>query len=373
MIARRFWEGLLRFGSGWRGLDWWLFLLPLLLVGVGVAMIASLTYGTPRVSLAINQGVYAGIGFGLMLLVSRFDYRNWRALTLSLYGLVLGLLVAVDQFGVTVFGAKRWLDIFGIFNLQPSELAKLALIFVLGRFFADRDELLWRDYLVACALIGLPIGLVLSQPDLGTAVILGLVAASLFIAGGVPRKVLAAFVGVGLAALPLAWQFLAPYQKSRVLTFLYPAADPYGAGYNVLQALIAVGSGGLIGRGLGQGSQSQQEFLPVAHTDFIFAGIAEATGLLGSLVVIGFLTFLVLRVIRVASLARDQFGYYLAIGMAVLLFFQIAINIAMNIGLAPVTGIPLPFVSHGGTALITNFLMIGILQNILLRHKKIAF
>jgi rod shape determining protein RodA len=336
-------------------------------------MITSLTYGTSRISLAINQSIYAGIGILVMLLVSRFDYRNWRGFAGYFYVLVLILLLAVERFGVEILGARRWLDIGGFFNLQPSELAKLALAIILAKFFADRDELQTRDYLQLGGLVVLPIGLILIQPDLGTAVILSLVAFGLFVVGGVSRKALLGLIGIGLASLPIAWQFLADYQKQRVLTFLNPEADPYGAGYNVLQALIAVGSGGLFGQGLGQGSQSQQEFLPVAHTDFIFASVAEATGLVGSLVLIGLLTFLILRVIRVAQVARDDFGYYLAVGIAVLFLAHTTINIAMNLALAPVTGIPLPFVSHGGTALITNFIAIGILQSIMLRHKKITF
>lgn len=364
----------LRLPLFWRwSVDWWLSLIPILLVGIGIAMIASLTYGTSKITLATNQAIYAGLGLAVMILVSRFDYRNWRALAPYFYTLTLLLLLAVERFGVVIFGARRWLAIGGFFNLQPSELAKLALVIVLAKFFTDREELATWDYLRLALLTTLPIGLILTQPDLGTAMILVFISFGLYLVGGVSRKVILGLVGVGLAALPIIWQFLADYQKQRVLTFVNPAADPYGAGYNVLQALIAVGSGGLTGQGLGQGSQSQQEFLPVAHTDFIFAGIAEATGLVGSLALIALLTFLILRIIRVAQVARDVFGYYLAVGIAVLFLSQIAINIAMNLALAPVTGIPLPFVSHGGTALITNFIAIGILQSIMLRHKKITF
>ncbi len=364
----------LRLPIFWRWpLDWWLYLVPVLLVGIGIATITSLTYGTSRVSLAINQGIYAGLGFVVMMAVSRFDYRNWRGLVGYFYLLVVILLIAVERFGVVIFGARRWLDIGGFFNLQPSELAKLAMVLLLARFFADREELIWRDYLWLAVLLAVPIGLVLVQPDLGTALVLMIVAFGMFWAGGVARKILLGAVAVGVASLPIIWQFLADYQRTRVATFLNPAADPYGAGYNVLQALIAVGSGGLFGQGLGQGSQSQQEFLPVAHTDFIFAGVAEATGLVGSLVLIALLTFLILRVIRVAQVSRDQFGYLVAVGIAFLFLTQVVINIAMNLAWAPVTGIPLPFVSHGGTALITNFIAIGILQSIMLRHKKITF
>lgn len=355
-----------------RTIDWWLYLVPLLLVGFGVAVIASLTYGTPQISLAISQGVYAVIGLALMLVVSRIDYRTWRSLAPGIYGIVILLLVSVAALGSTILGAKRWLS-FGSFQLQPSELVKLALIFLLARFFADREQLTLADYGRLALLIGIPVGLVMLQPDLGTAMILLIISFGLFIAGGVPRRVLAGLVAAGLIFAPIAWQFLAGYQRQRILTFLHPAVDPYGAGYNILQALIAVGSGGMFGQGLGQGSQSQLQFLPVAQTDFIFSGIAEATGLVGSLLLIALLCLLVFRIVRVAQYSKDQFGFLLAFGFALLILAQSVINIGMNLSLAPVTGIPLPFVSHGGSALIMDFIGIGLMQSIYRRHKKISF
>ncbi len=361
-----------RLPTVWRLIDWWLYLIPTLLIGIGIAMITSLTYGGPRIDLAINQAIYAGLGFVAMVFFTRFDYRNWRTLAFYAYATIMGLLIAVDLVGVTVFGAQRWLAV-GNFQLQPSELAKLGMVIVLARFFADRDTLHGRDYFKLLGLVSLPAILVLRQPDLGTTMILALTSFGLCLAGGVPRRVLAGVLGIGAVTLPIVWQFLADYQRSRILTFLHPAADPYGAGYNVLQALIAVGSGGLFGQGLGQGSQSQLQFLPVAHTDFIFAVVAEATGMIGSSILIGLLVLLCFRIVRVARQAKDQFGFLLGVGIALLILSQMAINIGMNIGLAPVTGIPLPFVSHGGTALITNFIAIGILQSIMLRHKKITF
>lgn len=355
-----------------KSVDWWLYIIPILLTGIGIAVIVSLTYGTNRTGLAVSQGIFAALGIGLMLVFARIDYRNWRGLAMLCYWSVIVLLIAVDRFGVTIFGAKRWLAIGG-FQLQPSELAKLALVVVLARFFADRERWRARDYLWLVCLVALPVALIMHQPDLGTAVILLLVSLGFLIAGRLPRPALFGVIGAGLLAIPIGWNFLADYQRERVMTFLNPSADPYGAGYNVLQALIAVGSGGLFGQGLGKGSQSQLQFLPVTHTDFIFAGVAEATGLIGSLVLIGLLMFLIVRIIRVAQYAKDSFGYLLGIGCAVLILAQASINISMNIGLAPVTGIPLPFVSHGGTALLTNFIVLGMLQSVIIRHKKITF
>lgn len=363
----------LRFFLGRRGdLDWWLFLLPLLLTAIGIAVISALFYGTPRVNLAEGQAIFTGIGLLLMILVSRIDYRAWRALAPYLYLGILGLLVAVELFGVTIFGATRWLELGG-FQLQPAELLKLGLVLLLARFLADREHFGLRDYLTLLVVIGLPVLLILRQPDLGTTIVILLAAGALVLASRVPRRAVATAVAIGLASLPILWQFLAPYQKERITTFVNPAADPTGAGYNVTQALIAVGAGGLLGAGLGQGTQSQLQFIPVAHTDFIFAALAEETGLVGAAGLLLLFFFLIFRVIRVATLAKDDFGVFIAVGVATLLLAQVGINVGMNLALMPVTGIPLPFVSHGGTALVTNFIALGILQSIITRHKKITF
>lgn len=358
--------------QGFGSIDWSLFVFPVLLVGIGIAAITSLTYGTPRISLAINQSILAGIGLVLMIFLSRIDYRSWRGTTGLLYGAGLILLIVVAVSGVSIFGAQRWLDL-GLFQLQPSELWKFILVVVLAKWFADRRDFVLTDYLLLFILIAIPLSLVLLQPDLGTTLVLVTLLLSLLYHSAVPKKVLLGLLIIAVLAIPLGWQFLADYQKQRVLTFMNPAADPYGAGYNVLQALIAVGSGGLAGQGLGQGSQSQLQFLPVAHTDFIFAGVAEATGFIGSIALILIFLLFTFRVLRVARLAKDRFGMYLAIGFATLLLVQFFINIGMNQALMPVTGIPLPFVSHGGTALLVNLMLVGLMQSIYIRHKKITF
>lgn len=358
--------------QGLSSIDWWLFVLPILLVGIGIAAITSLTYGTERMSLAINQSIIAGIGFVLMIVFARIDYRGWRSTSGLLYLLGLILLVVVAVSGVSVFGARRWLDL-GIFQLQPSEIWKFILVVVFAKWFAERRDFFLKDYLQLLMLVALPLGLVLFQPDFGTTFVLAVLMLSLLYHSTASKKILLGLVLGALLMIPLGWQFLADYQQQRVLTFLNPSADPYGAGYNVLQALIAVGSGGVAGQGLGQGSQSQLQFLPVAHTDFIFAGVAEATGFIGSLALILIFLFFTLRVLRVAEVAKDRFGRYLAIGFATLLLVQFFVNIGMNQALMPVTGIPLPFVSHGGTALLVNLMFVGLMQSIYLRHKKITF
>jgi len=222
---------------------------------------------------------------------------------------------------------------------------------------------------MAMVLVGAPLFLVAKQPDLGTTIVVVTIFLSLFFFWPISRRVKIGAVVVLLALLPLSWTLLQDYQQNRIYTFINPGRDPYGAGYNVIQSLIAVGSGGLTGRGLGNGPQSQLNFLPVAHTDFIFAGWAEATGFVGAMGLLLALAFLNWRIYRIASVAKDAYGRYLAIGFGAMISVQIAVNIGMNLGLAPVTGIPLPFVSHGGTALVVDFIMLGVMQSIYIRHR----
>jgi len=215
--------------------------------------------------------------------------------------------------------------------------------------------------------------LVLVQPDFGTAIVLIIAIISILFASQLKKIYLFAGTALVLLSTPLLWNFLKDYQKQRIYTFLNPSSNLYGSGYNVLQSIIAVGSGGLTGKGLGQGSQSQLNFIPAARTDFIFAGWAEATGFLGSFLLIILFAILIWRIINVARVSKDNFGYYFSIGAVGILLFQVLVNIGMNLGLMPVTGIPLPFVSFGGTAMVMNFAGIGILQSIYIRHKKINF
>lgn len=353
------------------GFDWSLFLLPIILTGIGTAIIFSITYGTNS-GLALSQVMFFVIGLALAIFLTLFDYRTLKGLYLILYIIGVLLLILVVLIGSKSFGATRWIDL-KIFQLQPSELFKLIILVVLAKFFSDWQELTWQKILFVLVLVGLPVFLIMRQPDLGTAsVIFVSLLAVLFLSP--IRKIYLIIALAALVALsPLGWHFLKTYQKQRIESFINPANDPHGVGYNVSQAKIAVGSGGLWGMGLGKGSQSQLNFLPVAHTDFIFAGTAEATGFFGSTFLILVLMTLVVRVINVAKIAKDSFGMYLAGGIAAIFLFQILVNIGMNLGIMPVTGIPLPFVSSGGSSMITNMAAIGILQSIYLRHKKITF
>lgn len=356
-----------------RTIDWTLYLVPFILGILGIGAVYSITFSNVGSTLAISQGIYFCLGIILMVLLSFTDYRNLKGLTPLLYILGLILLFTVLFWGKSSFGATRWIDL-GIFQVQPSEIFKLVLIIVLAKYFCEKiNELTIKDIILGIFLALVPLLLVLKQPDFGTGMTFAAVTLGIIVASG-PKRIHLFLIGfLSLLALSATWFFLKGYQRERLITFLNPARDPYGSGYNVLQSMIAVGSGGLFGKGLGQGSQSQLNFLPVAHTDFIFAGIAESIGFLGSMILIILLFFLIFRIINIARISRDSFGRLFAIGYAVLLIFQVFINIGMNIGIMPVTGIPLPFVSYGGTSLIINFAAIGILQSIYMRHKKITF
>lgn len=353
------------------GVDWSLFLLPLILAGIGTAIIFSITYGTNS-NLALSQVMFFAIGLALAIFLTLFDYRTLKGLYLIIYIIGMILLVLVLLFGSKSFGATRWIDL-KFFQLQPSELFKLIILIVLAKFFSDWRELTWQRMILVFALVGAPILLIMRQPDLGTASVVFMSLLAVLFLSPIRKIYLIIALAVLLALSPLGWHFLKTYQKQRIESFMNPANDPHGVGYNVSQAKIAVGSGGLWGMGLGKGSQSQLNFLPVAHTDFIFAGTAEATGFAGSTFLIIILILLVVRIINVAKVAKDDFGLYLAGGIAAIFLFQILVNIGMNLGIMPVTGIPLPFVSSGGSSMITNMAAIGILQSIYLRHKKITF
>lgn len=223
------------------------------------------------------------------------------------------------------------------------------------------------------AIAAVPIGLVLSQPDLGSASVMVVVTGILLLSAHLPKYIIITGIIAAVVMLPIGFQFLAPYQKQRVETFLNPSSDPTGTGYNVVQSKIAIGSGGVFGRGLGEGSQSQLNFLPVAHTDFIFAGVAEATGFVGSVAILLLLALVVVRAVIIARLSQDSFGMYIALGIATIYLYQTFVNAGGNLGLVPVTGIPLPFVSFGGTSMIMAMAALGILQSIYIRHKKIRF
>lgn len=358
----------------WRHFDIWLLAAVALLTIAGVAMIQSAIGGNEELAqLVPRQAIYASIGLVVLILTAAIDYRIWSALSRALYMVVLVFLGLILAAGVVGFGAARWFNI-GIVNVQPSELSKILMILVLADYLSkhkldiDQPKILIRSLV----LVGVPAMLVFLQPDLSTAIVLGVIWVALVWAAGARPKHLLALAGIGAIAPILAWPFLQNYQKARVITFLFPDQNAqFGETYNVLQALITIGSGGWFGKGYGSGTQVQLRFLKVRHTDFIFSAMSEEFGFVGALIFILVFIFVIYRCLRAASIARDLYGALICYGVAVFLAFQGFFNIGMNLKLLPVSGLPLPFLSYGGSSLLASLLGIGLVESVILRHKQI--
>jgi len=310
-------------------------------------------------------------GLAVVYLLDCLTLRFTDTLRNPLYVLMLGTLGIVFVIGQVSGGAQRWLGAGGI---QPSELSKIMVIIVLAKFLEDREEAggQFGAIITSLCLVGVPMALIYLQPDLGTALTLGAIWLAMIWMAGIRFRYLVLLFGGGLAALPLVWMNLEEYMQKRLLLFVNPNSDP-DSYFNVHQALVSIGSGGWTGKGLTHGTQSQLHFLRVRHTDFIFAVTAEEMGFLGAVAMLGLIFFLLWRMLRIAGRARDTFGRLLVTGVAGLIFFQSAINIGMNLGLMPVTGIPLPFVSYGGSSLLTLMLGIGLAESVAMRRKKLEF
>ncbi len=356
-------------------LDWFLLLATLLLVGYGLVMGYSITledrtFTGDVVQQVMRAALYAVIGLSVMTIVALVDYAWLGTFAPILYLGTLGLLAIVLVIGSSTLGATRWVTIAG-WKFQPSEFAKVFMILVLAKWFADRSASI-RSPLVAVgglALLAAPVGLVFRQPDLGTSLVfLGIFFGIAFIAG-VRLWQLTAIVSVGVGALPVLWGSLQDYQRARLTMFLDPYGDPQGAGWNIIQSLIAVGSGQATGKGLTAGTQSPLGYLPIAESDFVFSGLAEDLGFAGALILFALYLVLLVSAIRIAHRARDAFGSYAAGGVAAMLAFQVVVNVGMAISLMPVTGIPLPFISQGGSSLISICLALGVLQSISMRRE----
>jgi rod shape determining protein RodA len=323
--------------------------------------------GTP---LYIKQLYWLAVGLALMLLTLFYDYRHLEKLGYPLYLLSILLLVGVMVAGKMVSGSRRWLPL-GSFAFQPAELTKIAIILVLATYFNRRprlEKMRLKDLLLPGVLVLVPVGLIVKQPDLGSGILLTLVAASMILFVGVHWRTLAALVLTLVVSSPMIWGFLKDYQKQRVLTFLNPGQDPLGAGYHIIQSMIAVGSGQFWGKGFLQGTQSQLYFLPEQHTDFVFSVFAEEWGFVGSVVLLLLFTGVALWGLQVARDCKERYGQLLALGVTALIFWQIFINLCMVTGFLPVVGIPLPLFSYGGSSLITTLLGVGFLLNIRMRR-----
>ena len=354
---------------GTRDYDWWLLAILAAICAIGVIEIYSATHGSSLAGMQNKQLRWLVVGFILMFALSRLDYHLILDQAPILYLIGIAALIAVLTFGHTRFGAKRWIPILGEF-LQVSELVKLIIIIVVARFFAEvrTDELSLQDLIKAGLIVGLPLGLILKQPDLGTALVLvPLLVVGAFLAG-LQWKHAAAIALVGLLMLPVGWRVLKPYQKERVTSFLHPEEDAKGSGYQVLQSKIAVGSGGFWGKGFGNGTQNQLGYIPVRYSDFIMSAWAEEQGFKGVLLALGLYMALLLRLVQNAQRAKDRAGMFLVMGVAAALGFHVLVNVAMVIGAMPVTGIPLPLMSYGGSATLFVFLAIGLVMNVRLRR-----
>jgi rod shape determining protein RodA len=312
-----------------------------------------------------KQLIVAIVGVGVMFFIGTLDYRHFARMSTLLYFVTIAVLLIVLFFGAEVRGTVGWLAL-GSFQIQPVEFAKLVLVVFLASFISKKHSELgeWTRLIASLFLSALLILLVLRQPDLGSGLVLAFIWLSMIVVSGIRWKHVLVLGVLGLALIGTSWFFLADYQKARLQTFLDPELDPRGSGYNVLQSMVAVGSGGLSGKGIGHGSQSQLNFLPEKHTDFIFAVISEELGLIGGGLILFLYGLLLYRIMRIAQMARDNTGYLIAVGILALFFVHILINLGMNMGFLPVTGLPAPFLSYGGSALLAFFLELGLLLSI---------
>ena len=339
-------------------INWGLVLLITATAAVGIAMLYSAANGSWN-PWATRQIARYGVGLVILITIALVDIRFWWRYAYLIYGILLVMLVAVEVVGSVGMGAQRWINL-GVIRLQPSELMKVGIVLALARYFhgVSAEDVRRIPYLIVPILmIGAPSALVLKQPDLGTALFLIMTGGAVFFVAGVRLWKFGLVFAAAGAAVPIAWSMLRPYQQKRIFTFLDPETDPLGAGYHILQSKIALGSGGLFGKGFMQGSQSHLNFLPEKQTDFIFTMLAEEFGMVGGLVLLGLYMLIMVYGFAISLRSRTHFGRLLAMGITSMLFLYVFINIAMVMGLIPVVGVPLPLISYGGTAMLT--LMIG--------------
>jgi rod shape determining protein RodA len=351
--------------------DWHLVLLTFAIIAVGLmSLYSALSYGGKvHAGVLTHQIYWLGLGFVMMILFFSIDYQWLERFAYPAYIVGLLLLLAVLFHGKTVSGSKRWLDL-GVVVAQPSELMKPLLVIALARYFSKqekRDGYRIRELWLPAIMVALPVVLIVMEPDLGTAALLLAVSVSMILFVGVYRMSILVLAGSFLGSLPLFWFTMKGYQRQRILTLLDPDRDPLGAGYHIIQSKIAVGSGQFWGKGFLQGTQSQLRFIPEHHTDFIFSVLAEEWGFVGSVLLLALFVSLILRGVNVARRSRDPFGALLGFGITAIIFWHVAVNIAMVLGMLPVVGIPLPLVSYGGSSAVMTLVSIGILLNVAMR------
>lgn len=327
-----------------------------LLVSIGILVI----YSSAK-ELAIQQLIFTLIGAALFFLISQIELSSIRNLIKPLYILIVALLVSVLVLGIETRGSLRWIPL-GIFNIQPSEFAKPILILLLAKFWSENLPT-WSNILKSLLWSGPVILLIFKQPDLGSSLTVVAIWLGMLLAARISAKKIAILALIIAFVIPTSWLFLHGYQKQRILSFLAPEADPLGRGYNLIQSMIAVGSGQFLGRGLGRGTQSRLQFLPEFRTDFIFASIAEEMGFLGSMLILTLYLFLLIYCLRIAQKANNSFNFLVILGVVSMFLFQAFVNIGMNVGILPITGITLPLISYGGSSLIATLLSLGMVAS----------
>jgi rod shape determining protein RodA len=373
--------------QAWRHFDFLLFGAVIILCMFGVAMIRSAAAGNAEILESVpRQIIFIIVSMIVILITAAVDYHYWYSLAATMYLFAVISLLVIFAVGTAIYGSARWIDT-GLILIQPSELAKIIMILVLAAYFA-REKDAPRNLVWVIKSFALTFGVVvwiLLQPNLSTSLVIMIMWFAMMWISGLPAKYLALFAGlavvgfiliVALLASGLLEQvpFIQPYQLSRVVNFLFP--DPnarHGETYNVEQALITIGSGGWFGMGYGQGSQVQLRYLKVRHTDFIYSAMAEEFGFVGTVIIVAMIVFVIFRCLRAARLSNDMFGALIAFGFAFLIFFQAAVNIGVNMRVIPVTGLTLPFISYGGSSLLSLALGIGLVESVIMRHKPLEF
>lgn len=355
-----------------KDLDMLLFALTTVVFLIGLLSIHSATQAKNlpfAESYALKQLTWFSVGLAFLVIVIKVSYHKFLDMAYFIYGVNILLLILVLVIGHTRLGAQRWFSIGG-FAFQPSEFMKLSLVLALSAYVGQKKGAMGSlgSLIVPCILLAMPFILVLLQPDLGTALLLVPVFFAILLVGGARPKHLVWMIGAGLAAMPFFWHVLRGYQKQRLLVFINPNVDPLGAGYTIIQSKIAVGSGGLLGKGWLNGTQNQLNFIPERHTDFIFSVIGEEWGFFGVVALILLYLLIVHRAFNIGNLTSDRYGKCIATGIAILLSLQVIINIGMTIGLMPVVGIPLPLVSYGGSSLLSTLVAVGLLLNVGMRR-----
>ena len=351
--------------------DWTIFVLVLAICAIGILNIYSAGFSASESHFPfyVKQIQWILVGLFFMIAVFLIDYRVICQAAYLIYGISVALLIIVFFYGYTTHGSQRWIST-GFFAFQPSELMKLTMIIVLARYFDNHNSnepYKLRELFIPFVIVLIPCLLILKQPDLGTALVIMLLSASIIFFLGINWKTFAIALVSGLVLMPLGWHFLKDYQKERLLTFLNPEHDPLGTGYHVIQSMIAIGSGGVFGKGFLNGSQTQLKFLPEQQTDFIFSVFAEEWGFIGALVLAIMFISLILWGLKIALHSRDLLGTILAFGITALISWEVFINVGMVLGVLPVVGIPLPFLSYGGSAMICLMTAIGLLMNVSVR------